>query len=67
MTCCVDGPLSKQTNKQFVENNKIEHPQDIANTLPSAVSCNSSQEHYSKNFQKFQAQQEKRSLKFQSD
>ena len=50
-----------------VDNTKIEHPQDIANTLASTVSFNSSPEHYTKNFQKFQAQQEKRPLKFQSD
>jgi hypothetical protein len=34
----------------LVNDNKIEHPKDIANTLASTISVNSSHEHYSKNF-----------------
>lgn len=49
------------------DNNKIEHPQDIANTLASTISFNSSHEHYSKSFQKLRTQQEKHTLNFNSD
>jgi hypothetical protein len=50
-----------------VNNNKVENPQEIANTIASTVSVNSSQEQYSKEFQKFKSEQEKRPLKFLSD
>jgi hypothetical protein len=51
----------------LVDDNKIEHPKDIANTLASTISFNSSHEHYSKSFEKSRVQQEKRSLNFNSD
>jgi hypothetical protein len=51
----------------LVNDNKIEHPKDIANTLSSTISFNSSHEHYSKGFEKCRVQQEKRPLNFSSD
>jgi hypothetical protein len=51
----------------MVDNNRMEHPQDIANTLASTISVNSSNEHCTKNFQKIKTLQEKRPLKFLSD
>jgi hypothetical protein len=45
----------------------MEHPQDIANTLASTISVNSSNEHFTKNCQKIKTLQEKRPLKFLSD
>jgi hypothetical protein len=51
----------------LVDDNKIEHPKDIANTLASTISFNSSHEHYSKSFEKSRVQQEKRPLNFNSD
>ena len=50
-----------------VDNIKIENPQQIANTIASTVSFNSSQEQYSQKFQKFKYHQEKHPVKFQSD
>jgi hypothetical protein len=36
----------------LVDDSKIEHPKDIAHTLASTISFNSSHEHYSKSFEK---------------
>ena len=64
----ISGKSQPASNSHLlVDNNKIEHPQDIANTLASAISSNSSKNHYRKSFQKVQALQEKRPLKFHSD
>jgi hypothetical protein len=51
----------------LVNDNKIEHPKGIANTLVSTISFNNSHERYSKSFKKYQVQQEKRPLNFNSD
>jgi hypothetical protein len=51
----------------LVDDDKIEHPKDIANTLASTISSNSSHEHYSKSFENSRVQQEKRPLNFNSD
>jgi hypothetical protein len=50
----------------LVNDNKIEHPQHIANTHASTISFNSSHEHYSKSFEKSRVRQEKRALNFNS-
>jgi hypothetical protein len=51
----------------LVNDNKVEHPTDIANTVACTISFNSSHEHDSKSFEKSQVQQEKRPLNFNSD
>jgi hypothetical protein len=51
----------------LVDDNKIEHPKDIANTLASTISFNSSREHYSKSYMKSRIQLEKCPLNFNSD
>jgi hypothetical protein len=55
------------THHLLVNDNKIEHPKDIANTLASTISFSSSHEHYSESFEKSRVQQEKRPLNFNSD
>jgi hypothetical protein len=50
-----------------VDDHKIEHPKDIANTLASTVNFNSSHEQHTKSFQKSQVQQEERKFNFYSD
>jgi hypothetical protein len=50
-----------------VNGNNVEQPRDIANTLASIISFDSSNEHYTLNFQKCKARQGKQSLKFHSD
>jgi hypothetical protein len=51
----------------LVDDNKTEHPEDLANTLASTISFNSSHEHYGKSFEKSRVQQEKRPLNFNLD
>jgi hypothetical protein len=36
----------------LMDDNEIEQPKDMANTLASTISFNSSHEHYSKSFEK---------------
>jgi hypothetical protein len=50
-----------------VDDSKIEHPENIADTLASTINFNFSHEHYSKSFEKSRVQQEKRPLNFHSD
>jgi hypothetical protein len=51
----------------MIDNNRMEHPQDIAYTLTSTISINSSNKHCTKSLQKVKTFQEKRPLKFLSD
>lgn len=55
------------THHLVVDNNKIEHPQDIVNTIASTFAFNSSPEHLTKKFQRTKIQQEKQPLRLQSD
>jgi hypothetical protein len=55
------------THHLVVDSNRIEHPEDIANTIASTVSYNSTPEHYTAKFQKVKSIQEKRPVKFHSD
>jgi hypothetical protein len=55
------------TRHLLVNDNKMEHPKDIANTLACIISFNSSHEHYRKCFEKSRVQQEKRPLNLNSD
>src|SRR5258706_385761 len=49
------------------DNILVDNPQEIANTLGSTLSYNSSSDHYTKKFQKFKDKQEKKPVKFNSD
>jgi hypothetical protein len=51
----------------LVDDNKIEHPKDTANTLVSTISFNSWHKHYSKSFEKSRVQPEKGPLNIHSD
>ncbi len=48
-------------------NNKIEHPHEIANTIASSFSFNSSPENLTENFQRWRILQEKKPLTLNSD
>jgi hypothetical protein len=68
MVICINGKSQPSAIYHLlVDNDKIEHPKDIANTLASTISSNSSHEHYSKSFEKSRVQQEKRPLNFNSE
>jgi hypothetical protein len=68
MVKLISGKWQPSTIHHLLLNDKkMEHPKDIANTLSSAISFNSSHEHYSKSFEKSGVQQEKRPLNFNSD
>jgi hypothetical protein len=54
-------------NHLKVNNATIEAPQDIANTIGSTLSYNSSTAHYTDTFRRYKAKHEKRQLAFQSD
>jgi hypothetical protein len=62
-----NGPSAVHHLLVQVDDNKIEHSRDTANTLASTVSFNSSHEHYSKSFKKSRVQLEKRPFNFDSD
>ena len=50
-----------------VNNQLIEHPQEIANELASSISHSSSADHYTDRFQRFKTREEQNRLKFESD
>ena len=50
-----------------INNNKIESPQEIANTIASTFSYNSSPQHLTEKFQKYKTQKEKQCLDLHSD
>ena len=57
-------PTTISTNHLVVNGTTIEQPTEIANTLASTISHNSSSDHYSEKFQRYKAHQEKLPLKF---
>ena len=64
----ISGKFSTTPITHLQQNNTlIDNPQDIANTLGSTLSHNSSSEHYTKKFQRFKNIQEKKPIKFESD
>jgi hypothetical protein len=65
---CISGKSQPSAiHHLLVNDNKIEHPEDIASTLAYTISFNSSHEHYSKSFEKCRVQQEKRPSNLNSD
>ena len=60
-------PTTTPTNHLIVNGTTIEQPTDIANFLASTISHNSSSDHYTEKFQRFEAHQEKRTIKFTSN
>ena len=65
----ISGKSAPGTARHLVvdDGKRIEHPKDIANTIGSTLSYNSSSENLPKSFQKIKTQQEKIPLRFQSD
>lgn len=49
------------------DNNVIDNIQDIANTIGSTLSYNSSSDHYTKPFQRYKSEKERHPVKFNSD
>jgi hypothetical protein len=67
MVKCISGKSQTSAiHHLLVDDNKIEHPKDIGNTIASTISFNSSHELYSKSFEKSRVQQQKRSFNFNS-
>jgi ribonuclease HI len=60
-------PTPMSTSHLKVNGMNIEHPAEIANSIASTVSHNSSSDHYSDRFRRFKAHQEQRTLDFSSD
>jgi hypothetical protein len=62
----ISGKSAPGTARHLVvdDDKKIEHPKDIADTIGSTLSYNSSSETLSRNFQKIKTQQEKSHLGF---
>ena len=59
--------LSKWTGHLIVNKTTIEQPTEIADILASSIAHNSSSEHYTDEFQRYKAHQEKRAIKFTLD
>jgi Cdc6-like AAA superfamily ATPase len=55
------------TNHLEVNGITIEQPTEIANSLASTISHNSSSDHYTETLQRYKAHQEKHILRFTSD